>query len=172
MLFQVREDRTPTTARSDFVSFHNPRDISLLLIAFGLYAFGTFCLFEGEPKKTAECVAIVCLFFASVALFFGGLSAEVIFRRDAQTMEVKWEVFSFALISHSHPYDAISLSVQSFAKFSSGTRGVSQIASATMTQYVANLGSSCYLLFLPSLCPAEERRLGELRGILGLNERA
>ena len=170
MLFQVREDRTPSASSGDSVSFHSPRDNSLLLISFSLYAFGTFCLFEGEPKKTAECVAIVCLLSATVFLFFGGLSAEVVFRRDVQTMEVKWEVFGLALFSHLHPYGAISLSVRSFAKFSSGTRGLSQIASATITQYVTNLGDSSYLLYVPSLYPADERRLCELRGILGINE--
>jgi hypothetical protein len=105
-------------------------------------------------------------------LFFGGLSAEIVFRRDDRIMEVSWTIFSVALISHSHPYEGISLSVRSFARFSSGRRGVAQIASATVTQYVADFGNSHYLLDLPSLYPAAETRLRELRTILGLNERA
>ena len=98
MLFVVRKDRGSSLQSAVGVSFHRGMDISLLIASAFLWVFGFVCLFEAIPKDGARLAATVAFSIAVIFLFFGGLTTEILFRRDLQRMVVDWRLFSFCLL--------------------------------------------------------------------------
>jgi hypothetical protein len=164
MLFQVRKDQGSSTHSALGVSFHSGMDFSLLLASAFLWAFGFICLFGATPREGALLAAITAFSIAVIFLFFGGLTTQLQFRRDLRRMDVNWRIFSFDLISHSHPFSEISIGIRAPA-IVSGSGRVSRIQRVF---YSADIGRSHYLLGYPGDVPVDDAQLQVVRKDLGL----
>jgi hypothetical protein len=141
-------------------------EMSLLLASMFYLAFGSICLFEATPRAGARLVAAVAFAIAAVFLFFGGLAMELIFRRDLRRMDVNWRLFSFDLISHSHPFSEINIRIRMPGVVS----GSGSVGYMRYPFYSADIGSSHYLLGYPESLPISDAQLKVVRNELGFRD--
>jgi hypothetical protein len=163
MLFQLLKDEDDSSRAEGIVVIHSPRDTALLAFSAILSGFGALCLFYAQPRHVGMVLAFASFCAAVVALFFGGLSTKVLFRRDLRRMDVNWLLFGLGLISHSHPYSDVELFVNSVvtggsSRWVSNSRGIG---------YYAKVGVAGYFLVYPGSVPVDDDRLREIRRELG-----
>jgi hypothetical protein len=168
MLFQLLKDDSEAFRAENDVVFHSPRDFQLLAFSFILTGFGTLCFFDAEPRQAGAFVALGCSVFAAISAFFGGLSTTVVFHRRLLQMDVNWMLFGTRMISHSHPYSEVTITLRTIARlyasrwaWNPGGRG---------TGYYAKVGVPGYFLVYPASVPISEDHLENIRKELGFAE--
>jgi hypothetical protein len=165
MLFQVNKDSGSSFGTGGDATFHSPKDIMLLVIACALLGFGTLSHFTGKPRVPAEWTALVSGCIAAILLFFGGLAAKIVFHRDTRQMEIRWTLFGFELVSHSHPFSSVKLRIRFYQVVL--TRGT---VSRSRWVYSADVGELRYVLTYPDAIPVSDAQLKVVRKDLGLTE--
>jgi hypothetical protein len=164
MLFQVLKYEGSAFGSNSEVVFHSPRDATLLVLSFASFSLGTLCFFTGEPRNVAELLAFVFFGVAAIVLFFAGLAAEVVFRRDARQMEVRWAPFGRELIAHPHPYSSIRVTIHFYQAFP--TRGST---ARSQSAYLAEVGLARFVLTYPPYIPGTDDQLKVVRRDLGFS---
>jgi hypothetical protein len=167
MLFQLIKDDGPALHEREEVSFHCERDRPLLALAMASFGFAVMTFNWAEPKVVGRELALAASCFGIVALFFGGLSTAVVFRKTARRMDINWMIFGSALFSHSHPYAEVEVTLHSIVRVT-GSRVVYD-SGGTGTGYYARVGHVGYFLVYPEGMPADEAHLATVRKGLGFD---